>query len=594
MRCSTAIYLWAIPLMAIAQPPEVPHKMMVAGISLTIRDDARREIQEDVNALTRSARHFEIKVQRARTYFPIIEQILREERVPDDFKYLVLQESALIPDAVSVSNAVGYWQFKDFTAQEMGLRVDEHVDERMNIVSSTHAAARYLKKNNYYFNNWIYALQAYQMGAGAVMRSVKDYQSGARHMEITSSTYWYVKKFLAHKVAFEQAVQGPADVKLVTVEAQRKTLTDIAREMQVNESDLIAYNVWARKNTIPDDKTYTVIVPVAGDVPPAVATAPAATRPPAGTAGATVIRSERNGIPVIIASEQDTWATLASKAGISLRRLLRYNDCTISDKVLAGSFYYVRPKKGRSESAALHVVQSGESLWWVSQQYGIALKKLRRLNPGIGDKPQAGTSVYFVRSDKKPAVPDKIIQLDMSEAFAWTAGAPAELVAVGQYNRTAGDLSKVPINDQSEPVPSGMHRVEAGETLYAIARRYKVSISDIQRLNNLTANEPIKPGQLLKVTESQPVNPLKASDETKTSELLSSPDQAVSSGQDQKGSIGAHGAAPSGFKLYEVKPADTLYSIARQHGVTIKELMDWNAKKDFSVTPGEKLKIAQR
>ncbi|MCX7637843.1 MAG: lytic transglycosylase domain-containing protein, partial [Cyclobacteriaceae bacterium] len=157
MNRITAFCLWALPLIIVAQPPEVPHKMVVAGITLTIRDDARREIQEDVNALTRSARHFEIKAQRARTYFPIIEQILREERVPDDFKYLVLQESALIPDAVSVSNAVGYWQFKDFTALEMGLRVDEHVDERMNIVSSTRAAARYLKKNNYYFNNWIYA-----------------------------------------------------------------------------------------------------------------------------------------------------------------------------------------------------------------------------------------------------------------------------------------------------------------------------------------------------------------------------------------------------------------------------------------------------
>ncbi len=189
MKYLPALFFYVLFSHAVAQAPEVPHKMTVAGITLTIRDDARREIQEDVNALTRSVKHFDIKVQRARTYFPIIEQILREERVPDDFKYLVLQESALVPDAVSVSNAVGYWQFKDFTAAEMGLRIDDYVDERMNIIASTRAAARYLKKNNYYFNNWIYALQAYQMGAGAVMRSVKDYESGARHMEISSNTY---------------------------------------------------------------------------------------------------------------------------------------------------------------------------------------------------------------------------------------------------------------------------------------------------------------------------------------------------------------------------------------------------------------------
>jgi hypothetical protein len=69
---------------------------------------------------------------------------------------MLLQESALIPDAVSTSKAVGFWQFKDFTAIEMGLRVDREVDERMNIASSSRAAARYLKKNNTFFNNWLY------------------------------------------------------------------------------------------------------------------------------------------------------------------------------------------------------------------------------------------------------------------------------------------------------------------------------------------------------------------------------------------------------------------------------------------------------
>ena len=56
-----------------------------------------------------------------------------------------MQESALISDAVSVSNAVGFWQFKDFTAIEMGLRVDKEVDERMNIVAASRGAARYIK-----------------------------------------------------------------------------------------------------------------------------------------------------------------------------------------------------------------------------------------------------------------------------------------------------------------------------------------------------------------------------------------------------------------------------------------------------------------
>ncbi|HKZ36807.1 MAG TPA: lytic transglycosylase domain-containing protein, partial [Chryseolinea sp.] len=217
MRIFFVIFLAAV-VTTHAQVPQVPHKMQFAGMTLAIRDDARKEIQKDVNALTQSPRHHNIKVERAKTYFPIIEKVFEEERVPDDFKYLVLQESALIADAVSVSNAVGFWQFKDFTAVEMGLRVDKEIDERLNIVSSTRAAARYIKKNNFYFNNWIFALQAYQMGAGGAMKSLKDHQSGAKNMEITSATYWYVKKFLAHKVAFGDAVKGMGQIRVLPYE----------------------------------------------------------------------------------------------------------------------------------------------------------------------------------------------------------------------------------------------------------------------------------------------------------------------------------------------------------------------------------------
>ncbi|MGC4020442.1 MAG: lytic transglycosylase, partial [Cyclobacteriaceae bacterium] len=77
-----------------AQTPQVPHKIHFAGMSLTIRDDAKREIQKDVDALTKSSRYFNMHAERARTYFPIIEKIFREENLPEDFKFLALQESS--------------------------------------------------------------------------------------------------------------------------------------------------------------------------------------------------------------------------------------------------------------------------------------------------------------------------------------------------------------------------------------------------------------------------------------------------------------------------------------------------------------------
>ena len=195
-----------VPFISWGQAPKVPSKMEFAGIKLKITEAAKREIQSDVDALTANAKYFNAKAERAALYMPIVERIFAEEGLPDDFKYLAIQESGFISDAVSTSNAVGFWQFKKLTAQEVGLRVDRKIDERQNIEASTRGAAKYLQKNNFYFNNWLHALQAYQMGAGGAMDVLGEKGSGVHHMTIDKKTYWYVKKFLAHKVAFESAV----------------------------------------------------------------------------------------------------------------------------------------------------------------------------------------------------------------------------------------------------------------------------------------------------------------------------------------------------------------------------------------------------
>ncbi|MEL7145217.1 MAG: transglycosylase SLT domain-containing protein, partial [Bacteroidota bacterium] len=110
-----------------SQIPQVPSQMEFAGMKLKITDAARAEMQRQVNSLRASDKYFKIKLDRVNLYFPIIERVFKEENLPDDFKYLVIQESALISDAVSSANAVGFWQFKDFTGREVGLRIDKQV-----------------------------------------------------------------------------------------------------------------------------------------------------------------------------------------------------------------------------------------------------------------------------------------------------------------------------------------------------------------------------------------------------------------------------------------------------------------------------------
>jgi membrane-bound lytic murein transglycosylase D len=596
-----------------AQTPQVPHKMQFAGMTLTIHDEARKEIQKDVNALVQSPRHHNIKVERAKTYFPIIEKVFEEERVPDDFKYLVLQESALIADAVSVSNAVGFWQFKDFTAVEMGLRVDKEIDERLNIVSSTRGAARYIKKNNFYFNNWLFALQAYQMGAGGAMKALPKNQSGARSMDITGKTYWYVKKFLAHKIAFENDVNGEGNIKAIAYENNsKKLLSDIAKEVSVSEEEIKSYNKWAKHGRIPDDRTYTVIIPQIGDSPdvqlPPTTVAKAEQKQAENFPAAPVVteRTKINGIKAIKSSPGDTPAILASRAGVDLRHFLEWNDIKRNSAIEPGE-YYLLGKKRRRGDEAYHQVSEGDDLWKISQMYGVQLKKIRQFNRmSSGDRVKAGTTLWLASKKPKNAgkeMPDDIIEVDRTATFAWSAtpeqieaavqseptGAPpAEVRQITDSTTTASlqiekDSGLNPVDStqilqpqmliaedsvaqKSEtivviPGKQKEHIVKPKETLYGIAHAYNVGVMEIVQWNELNLQDGIRPGQTLKVSESQPIE-----------------DNLVG-----RTSI-----------EHEVKNTDTLYGIARKYGVTIKELMEWNNKKDFNLAVGEKIKIQGR
>ena len=227
MRKSLVLLCVMVSLQVVAvDSPTVPNTIHFAGLNLKLSEKARKKIQSEVNALTRYPKYFQIKVDRLQIYFPIIERVFREEGLPEDFKYLVLQESGLISDAVSSSNAVGFWQFKKAAATEVGLRVDRNVDERLNIVSSTRGAAKYIKKNNrLYFDNWVHALLAYQQGPGGAQKLVKDKYQGSRSMPIDSRTHWYVIKFLAHKIAFEQVKSAQPKLFLVEYyEGQGKSI----------------------------------------------------------------------------------------------------------------------------------------------------------------------------------------------------------------------------------------------------------------------------------------------------------------------------------------------------------------------------------
>ncbi|MDP2162498.1 MAG: lytic transglycosylase domain-containing protein, partial [Flavobacterium sp.] len=135
----------------------------------------------------------------AKQWFKVIDPILKRHGIPEDFRYIPFVESKF-RQGTSSKGAEGFWQFMPETAMQFGLRVDEEVDERLDVVKSTHAACRYLKTLYKEFGNWTLVAAAYNVGEGSLLRTMNaqdndDYYS----LTLNRETSQYVYKLLAAK-----------------------------------------------------------------------------------------------------------------------------------------------------------------------------------------------------------------------------------------------------------------------------------------------------------------------------------------------------------------------------------------------------------
>ena len=577
--------LLALPDRAMAEGtvPKVPSTMEFGGIKLKLTDAARNEIQRDVNALHASRKYFDIKLDRVNLYFPIIEKIFREEEIPEDFKYLVIQESALISDAVSSANAVGYWQFKDFTGKEVGLRIDKQVDERLNIVSATHGAAKYMKRNNFYFRNWIYSLMAYNTGRGGAQRYVNEKNFGATSMMIDNNTHWYVKKFLAHKVAFENEIGGQHSEGLrleVSTKSGGKSLEKIAREFGIEYSLLAQYNKWLLRGDVPEDKAYAVILPSYRKIREKELIAQktlddeTSSTKVYGELGevldgkVSVMSVKLNGLPAVMASEDDDMKSLAAKTNTSLKRLAKYNEISEQHKVLPGEFYYTK-KKAKKANIYYYTAKEGETLWSISQKFGVRIARVAKFNRmEIIDEVKQGR-VLWLRKKRPADVPVEYRALQ--PAAPGKKGDYQERI-VEKLPEPKPDINKETKEEESPAVATvppkatkrNTHIVQAGESLYAISRLYDVGVMEIAEWNALE-DFVIHPGQQLIINVGVPESYEETTQDPVKKKII----------------------------FHEVGPGDTLYSISRKYGVSVDYLMELNGLDNYNIAVGDKLKVDQ-
>ena len=148
----------------------MPEHLDFAGERVPLEDpDVYERMDRELLVNTYWQSNTLLLLKRAHKYFPVIEPILKEEGIPDDFKYVAVIESSLT-NAVSPAGARGFWQIMESTGKELGLEINDNVDERYNIEKSTRVAADYLKKSKKQLGSWTLAAAAYNAGNYGINR----------------------------------------------------------------------------------------------------------------------------------------------------------------------------------------------------------------------------------------------------------------------------------------------------------------------------------------------------------------------------------------------------------------------------------------
>tara|TARA_R100000935_G_scaffold55156_1_gene84842 strand:+ start:3446 stop:4381 length:936 start_codon:yes stop_codon:yes gene_type:complete len=216
-------------------------------------------------------------IKRANKYFPVIEPILKEYGVPDDFKYLAVIESGLT-QAVSPANAVGFWQILEGTGKDFKLEINDNVDERYNIEKSTRVACEYLKKSKEKFGTWTMAAAAYNAGNAGVSKQLERQDVNNYYdLLLGEETGRYVFRILALKSILsdpgkygfyfeEDQLYKVIPTYKLKIDTSVTNFAAFAKGIDINYKILKLHNPWLRDSYLNNKsgKTYYLDIPEKG------------------------------------------------------------------------------------------------------------------------------------------------------------------------------------------------------------------------------------------------------------------------------------------------------------------------------------------
>jgi len=241
----------------------LPDELSFCDTKYPLNDpEVRERAEREFYLLLQQPAQIILYIKRSGRYFPMFEQFLRQEGVPDDLKYLSVAESALYMSR-STAGAVGLWQFMPETAKVMGLTVNDYIDERRNPEKSTLAAIKYLKQGYRQHKSWLLTAAGYNMGHTGVANNV-DFQYSSDYFDLflneETSRYLFriaiIKEIMSNpnKYGFnlsEIEHYKPSKQNIIKIDTEIQDLSAWAKVNGTTYKNIKILNPWILKRSLP-------------------------------------------------------------------------------------------------------------------------------------------------------------------------------------------------------------------------------------------------------------------------------------------------------------------------------------------------------
>jgi len=237
----------------------IPENVTFAGEPLPLQNfDTRESLDRELNATAYRHGSTLLTIKRAERYFPEIEKILRENGIPDDFKYLACAESDL-GNVISPVGATGFWQIMENTGREAGMTINKEIDDRYNLEKSTRFACDYFKRAYERFGSWTMAAASYNNGFSGLNEQVQiQKETNYYNLLLNEETARYVFRIVSLKLVISDPSRygvsvepeeryRPVAYREVKVDTSVTSFEQFARNFDTNYKILKFLNPWLRK-----------------------------------------------------------------------------------------------------------------------------------------------------------------------------------------------------------------------------------------------------------------------------------------------------------------------------------------------------------